>query len=103
VDSHIAQASSMHACMHHIGPWSLTASEAMASNRQNVIIDKTHHFSSSSSYVVTPIDPACFCMVHTLQDGLYQGSHNHLIFVSIELGLLAPMMPLWHQKELCHL
>jgi hypothetical protein len=35
------------------------------------------------------------------QDGLFQGSHNHLIFVSLELGLLALMMPSLQQNEMC--
>jgi hypothetical protein len=54
-------------------------------------------------YCTTPIDPACICMVYTLpQDGgLYQGSPNHLIFVSLELGLLALMMPLLQQNGIC--
>jgi hypothetical protein len=35
------------------------------------------------------------------QDSLYQDSHNHLIFVSLELGLLAPTMPWSQQNEMC--
>jgi hypothetical protein len=62
-----------------------------------------HFSSSSSSCIATPIDPACIYGAH-LAPGWYiprLTHHNHLIFVSLELGLLAPTMPSSQKNEMC--